>query len=102
VLTAFQNVADSLVALQQDADALNSAAVADQAARKTLDLTQYQVKDGYSASLPLLNAQAAYQQAHMVLVQAQASRFADTTALFQALGGGWWHGTDLAENDHDQ
>jgi NodT family efflux transporter outer membrane factor (OMF) lipoprotein len=102
VLTAFQNVADSLVALQQDADTLNSAAVANQAAKKTLELTQYQVKDGYTAYLSLLNAQAAYQQAHMALVEAQASRFADTAALFQALGGGWWHRTDLAENDHDR
>lgn len=102
VLTAFQNVADSLVALQQDADALNSAAVADRAARKTLDLTQYQVQDGYAAYLSLLTAQGAYQQAHIALVQAQASRFADTAALFQSLGGGWWHRTDLAESDHDQ
>jgi NodT family efflux transporter outer membrane factor (OMF) lipoprotein len=101
VLTGFQNVADSLVALQQDADALNSAAIADKAARKTLDLTQYQVKDGYTAYLSLLTAQAAWQQAHIALVQAQASRFADTAALFQSLGGGWWHRTDLAENDHE-
>jgi NodT family efflux transporter outer membrane factor (OMF) lipoprotein len=102
VLTAFQNVADSLVALQQDADALNSAAAADRAARKTLDLTQYQVKDGYAAYLSLLTAQTAWQQAQIAMLQAQASRFADTAALFQALGGGWWHHTDLAENDHDQ
>ena len=46
-------------------------------------------------------AQQAYQQARVTLAQAQASRFADTAALFQALGGGWWHRTDLARNDHD-
>ena len=102
VLTAFQNVADSLVALQQDADALKSAALADNAAKVTLDLTQRQVKDGYTAYLSLLNAQQAYQQAHIALLQAQANRYADTAALFQALGGGWWHRTDLAENDHDR
>lgn len=102
VLTAFQNVADSLVALQQDADALKSAADADQAAKVTLNLTRYQVKDGYSAYLALLNAQAAYQQARIALLQAQASRFADTAALFQSLGGGWWHRTDLAEYAHDK
>ena len=100
VLTAFQNVADSLVALEQDADALKSASAADQAARRTLELTQYQVKHGYTAYLSLLTAQGVYQQAHIALLQAQASRFADTAALFQALGGGWWHRTDLTENDH--
>lgn len=102
VLTAFQDVADSLVALQQNANALKSAAAADDAAKVTLDLTQRQVQDGYNPYLSLLNAQQAYQQAHIGLLQAQASRYADTAALFQALGGGWWHQTDLAENAHDK
>lgn len=102
VLAAFQNVADSLVALQQDADALKSAADADRAAKITLDLTQRQVTDGYTGYLSLLTAQQAYQQAHIGLLQAQANRFADTAALFQALGGGWWHRTDLAGNDNDK
>lgn len=102
VLTAFQNVADTLVALQQDAEALKSAAAANDAAKVTLELTQRQMKDGYTGYLSLLNAQAAYQQAHIGLLQAQANRYADTAALFQALGGGWWHRTDLAENNHDQ
>lgn len=101
VLTAFQNVADSLVALQQDADALKSAAMADSSAKFTLELTQRQVKDGYTGYLSLLDAQQAYQQAHIGLLQAQANRYADTAALFQALGGGWWHRTDLAETDND-
>jgi NodT family efflux transporter outer membrane factor (OMF) lipoprotein len=102
VLTAFQNVADTLVALQQDASGLQAAARASDAAQRTLDLTQQQYKDGYAAYLALLNAQQAYQQARITLVQAQASRFADTAALFQALGGGWWHQSELARNDHDQ
>jgi len=37
----------------------------------------------------LLASEQAYQQAELTLVQAQASRYADTAALFQALGGGW-------------
>jgi NodT family efflux transporter outer membrane factor (OMF) lipoprotein len=95
VLAAFQNVADSLVALQEDADALKTAAMADEAAKITLDLTQRQVKDGHNGYLSLLTAQEASQQAHISLLEAQASRYADTAALFQALGGGWWHRTDL-------
>jgi outer membrane protein TolC len=87
--------------LQQDAQALKAAATADHAAQVTLDLARRQEKDGYASGLALLNAQQAYQQARITLAQAQASRFADTAALFQALGGGWWHRTDLARNDHD-
>lgn len=42
--------------------------------------------------LTLLNAETRHQQAKINLIQAQATRFADTAALFQALGGGWWKG----------
>lgn len=95
VLTAFQNVADTLTALQQDAEALQAAANSDAAASATLDIRRYQLQVGYGDSLGLLNAEQAYQQAHIALLQAQASRYADTAALFQALGGGWWHRSDL-------
>ncbi len=46
--------------------------------------------------MTLLNADRTWQQARLSLVQAEAARFADTTALFQALGGGWWRRTDVA------
>jgi NodT family efflux transporter outer membrane factor (OMF) lipoprotein len=97
VLTAFQNVADTLTALEQDADALTAAAAAADAAKVTLDLAQRQLQDGYAGYLALLSAEQAYQQARISLVQAQANRFADTAALFQALGGGWWHRADLQD-----
>jgi NodT family efflux transporter outer membrane factor (OMF) lipoprotein len=99
VLTAFQNVADTLTALQQDADALQAAATATDAAKVTLDLSQRQWKDGYASYLSLLSAEQAWQQARISLVQAQADRYADTAALFQALGGGWWHRPELAAPD---
>jgi NodT family efflux transporter outer membrane factor (OMF) lipoprotein len=101
VLTAFQNVADTLTALEQDAEALKAAAKAADAATVTLDLAQRQYRDGYASYLDLLNAEQAYQQARIGLVQAQAARFADTAALFQALGGGWWHRTDFDEVKND-
>ena len=97
VLTAFQNVADTLVALDQDAAGLSAAAKAADAAKVTLDLSQRQLKDGYASYLTVLSAEQAYQQAQITLVQAQASRFADTAALFQALGGGWWHRGELSQ-----
>jgi NodT family efflux transporter outer membrane factor (OMF) lipoprotein len=97
VLTAFQNVADTLAALAHDAEGLKAAAAAADAARLTLDLSQQQARVGYANTLALLNAEQAYQQAQINLVQAQANRFADTAALFQALGGGWWHRPELAQ-----
>ena len=98
VLTAFQNVADTLNALQQDADALKAAAAAKDAASVTLDLAKKQFQAGYVNYLALLSAEQSYQQALLNLVQAQANRYADTAALFQALGGGWWNRTDLPKN----
>jgi len=95
VLVAFQNVADTLVALQQDADALQEAANAEQAAKLTLDLTERQLRDGYTGNLQWLTAEQTWQQARIALVQAQANRYADTVALYEALGGGWWHHSDL-------
>jgi NodT family efflux transporter outer membrane factor (OMF) lipoprotein len=96
VLTAFQNVADTLNALQQDADALKAAAAARDAAAVTLDLARKQFR--YINYLGLLSAEQAYQQAVINLVQAQANRYADTAALFQALGGGWWNRPDIPKN----
>jgi NodT family efflux transporter outer membrane factor (OMF) lipoprotein len=100
VLSAFQNVADTLAALEQDAEGLKTAASAQDAAQVTLDLTQRQWRDGYANYLSLLSAEQAYQQARINLVQAQANRYADTAALFQALGGGWWRRADLAKDDY--
>src|SRR5690348_2291776 len=101
VLTAFQNVADTLNALQQDADALNAATDAERAAKTTLELAQQQARDGYTSDLALLTAEQNYQQARIALISAQADRYADTAALFQALGGGWWHRGDLG-GDNDE
>ncbi|HEY3813611.1 MAG TPA: efflux transporter outer membrane subunit [Caulobacteraceae bacterium] len=97
VLTAFQNVADTLVALDQDAKALQANAAASDAAKTTLDLSQEQYKRGYASYLTLLSAEQGYQSARINLVQAQAARYADTVALYQALGGGWWHRSDLVK-----
>lgn len=91
VLTAFQNVADSLRALDADAAALKAQAEAESLAAESLALATQQYKLGGISYLVLLDAQRSYQQAHVALVQAQAARYADTAALFQALGGGWWN-----------
>jgi NodT family efflux transporter outer membrane factor (OMF) lipoprotein len=97
VLGACQNVADTLSALEQDAAGLQTAGAADAAAKVTLELSREQWRVGYGGYLALLNAEQTYAQAHLNLVQAEASRFADTAALFQALGGGWWNEAELKE-----
>jgi NodT family efflux transporter outer membrane factor (OMF) lipoprotein len=96
VLSAFQNVADTLHAIQSDADALKAAVAAEHAAAKSLAIVRRQLELGDVSYLALLNAEQTYQQALINLVQALANRFADTAALFQALGGGWWNRSDLA------
>ena len=98
VLTAYQNVADTLHAIRQDAEALRAASAATDAAAVTFDLTKKQLEGGYANYLALLGAEQGYQQALLNLVQAQSNRYADTAALFQALGGGWWNRPDLPKN----
>ncbi|MGH8279563.1 MAG: efflux transporter outer membrane subunit [Gammaproteobacteria bacterium] len=97
VLGAFENVADTLVALQQDAKGLQAAATADRAAKTTFELSQLQLQHGAIGSFELLAAQQSYQQAQIGLIQAEAERFADTAALYQALGGGWWHAPQFSQ-----
>ena len=87
VLTAFQNVADALHALDTDADALSAAARAESAAQKSLDVARHQLDLGSVSYLALINSEQAYQQAVVLTAQARANRYSDTAALFQALGG---------------
>ncbi|HBM91380.1 MAG TPA: hypothetical protein DD400_05865, partial [Rhodospirillaceae bacterium] len=91
VLSAFQDVADTLKALESDARTLKLQLASKRAATATLDLTTQQYNAGAIGYASLLTAQAGYQKSKVALVKAQAARLADTAALYQALGGGWWH-----------
>ena len=91
VLTAFRNVADSLRALQSDAETLKAQLAAERSAAASLELSRSQFSAGAISYLTLLNAERTYQQTRIALVQAQAARYVDTAVLFQALGGGWWN-----------
>jgi len=94
VIAAFQNVADTLHALQSDADSLKAAAAFERATKRSHDLAHWQFELGYVNYLSVLSAEQAHQQAAINLVQAEANRYSDTAALFMALGGGWWNGPD--------
>ena len=98
VISAFQNVADTLHAVKSDADSLAASKAAEQAAKVALEVTQDQYRTGYVNYLTLLAAQEAYEQAQVSLVQAQSNRYGDTAALFQACGGGWWNRQQVASN----
>lgn len=95
VIAAFQNVADALQAIHADALALQAASNAEQAASKTLAIARRQLELGDISTMTLLGIEQNSRQAQVAYVQAQAARYADTVALFQALGGGWW----AADND---
>ena len=88
VITALQNVADALHAVQSDADTLKAAYAAERAAFKSLEIARRQLQLGAISYLGLLTAENTYDTALLALVQSQAARYADTAALFQALGGG--------------
>jgi NodT family efflux transporter outer membrane factor (OMF) lipoprotein len=93
VLTAFRNVADTLRALQYDAITLKASVDAERAAATSLDIAQRRLALGDTTYVAVLLVQLTYQQTLLSRVQAQAARFTDTAALFQALGGGWWNRT---------
>jgi NodT family efflux transporter outer membrane factor (OMF) lipoprotein len=91
VLAALQDVADTLRALEADARTLQADQITETDAQDTLNMTKLQYKVGGVSYLALLNAERVYLQARQTRVQAEAARYADTAALFQALGGGWWN-----------
>ncbi|HXP66158.1 MAG TPA: efflux transporter outer membrane subunit [Steroidobacteraceae bacterium] len=93
VILACQNVADTLRAIEADADAQKASGEALRAAEKTFDLAQKQRALGTINLVALLNAEQSYGTAALSDIQARANRYADTAALFQALGGGWWNRT---------
>ncbi|NEW90631.1 histidine kinase [Rhodopseudomonas sp. BR0M22] len=94
VITAFQNVADSLRAIQADAKTLKAQLAYERAAQDNLKISRSQYLSGAVTYPSVLTAQQNYQQAVIARVKAQAARYSDTAALYQALGGGWWNRMD--------
>lgn len=90
VLQGLQNVADSLRALEADAGTLQARADNAQQTHDTLSIVSEQYRLGGVSQLTLLDAERQARQAALDLSQARATRLADSAALIQALGGGWW------------
>lgn len=89
VLLAFKNVSDSLRALDTDAQTLNAQYRAQQAAADSLSLIEQRFGLGGANHVELLVAQQQYERSRIAYVQALASRYQDTAALFLSLGGDW-------------
>jgi len=91
VLHAFENVSNVLSAIELDAVEYNRRFAANDTARKTMNITKKQYYLGGVDYLTVLNAEEKYQETQLDLIKAQAARYSDTVALYQALGGGWWN-----------
>jgi outer membrane protein TolC len=96
VNTAFQNVANTLVAIERDAEALKTTLAAQKTAASSLAVARSQYEAGAGTYLNVLTAEQTDYSARLNLITARTTRFTDTVALFQALGGGWWNRTDVA------
>jgi NodT family efflux transporter outer membrane factor (OMF) lipoprotein len=90
VVGGFQQVADSLRALEFDAQSLEAQSQSLATAQRNLELINSNYKAGLVNYLQVISADTQYQQAKLGLIQAWGLRLQDTTALFAALGGGWW------------
>ncbi len=95
VNTAFKDVANALVALQRDAETLAADLAAQATAANSLAVARAQYAAGGGTYLNVLTSEQSDQSARLTLISARAARFTDTVALFQALGGGWWHRQDV-------
>jgi NodT family efflux transporter outer membrane factor (OMF) lipoprotein len=96
VLKGLQEVADTLYALDADAQTLKTRTDTTDHARTGYEIAQRQYQLGGISHLALLDAQRQLLQTELDRVQAQADRYTDTAALLYALGGGWWK--PLSEN----
>ncbi|WP_291776317.1 efflux transporter outer membrane subunit [Luteibacter sp.] len=94
VLAALQSVADALHAIRADTEALAATERAERAAAHSLSILQQQLSLGDASQSQVLASELLWRQSLLSLAQARATRLSDTTALFQALGGGWWNRHD--------
>jgi NodT family efflux transporter outer membrane factor (OMF) lipoprotein len=89
VLTAFQQVADLLTALQHDRETLAANKQAIDVAGRALQLSRRSFEVGNSGVLDIVDAQRVYQRAVSASVEASARQYLDSAQLFVATAGGW-------------
>jgi outer membrane protein TolC len=89
VLSAFSNVEQSLIAVQQTTLQERYQANVVRASQTALDLSEQQLRAGTVNLVSLLQVEQTLFQANDTLAQVQLSRLLATVGLFEALGGGW-------------
>ena len=87
VLEALRDVADTLRAVENDAQALAALAAADEAAQGSLQSVERQYQLGGAGYVQVLIAQQQAQSVRISLIAAQTQRLADSSSLYQAMGG---------------
>jgi multidrug efflux system outer membrane protein len=87
--TAFREVADALVSVEQSAGAEADLAARLEAARNALELSNERYRAGYSPFLEVLDAQRTANDAELAFVRNRQARLAFSVDLMRSLGGGW-------------
>lgn len=91
VLEAFREVADSLRAIDHDAQALQASTEAANQAEITYRIASQRFDAGGISQLSLLDSQRQQLRTMLDRTTSAANRYSDSASLFQALGGGWWN-----------
>jgi outer membrane protein, multidrug efflux system len=89
VITAFADVENALIAVQQLAERERRQREVVESSRRAFDLSETRLREGTIDLVTLLNTQQTLFQAQDVLIQVRFARFQAVVSLFQALGGGW-------------
>jgi multidrug efflux system outer membrane protein len=89
VLTALGNVEDSLVAVQQTAEAELRLQDAADKSKRAFEFAQLQFQAGTTNVLTMLSVESALFTAQDALVQGKFAHLQALLDLYQALGGGW-------------
>lgn len=101
VLLAFEQVADSLRAIDHDAQTLQARTAAETEAQTTFNTAAKRYDAGGISQLALLDAQRQYLQTALDRTSSIAARYEDSATLLQALGGGWWNATAPSASPND-
>jgi multidrug efflux system outer membrane protein len=89
VETAFREVSDALVNVEQSAGTEAELQARLQAARSALELSTIRYESGYSPYLEVLDAQRTANDAELAFVRNRQARLAFSVDLMRSLGGGW-------------
>jgi len=89
VISAFTDVENALVAVQQQTTRERLQADAVKSSREAFNISETRLREGTLDLVTLLNTQETLFVAQDTLIQVRLARFLGIVSLFQALGGGW-------------